>query len=67
MPQFGVADSPDVEVLHINVPVGGSLPLAPQQQTLLSRRLWKQMREGAGDHFIQTLFSNEDGKQELSE
>lgn len=31
--------SPDVEVLHIDIPVGGSLPLTPQQQTLLSRGL----------------------------
>lgn len=42
MPQFGVVDPPDVEVLHVDVPVGGSLPLAPQQQTLLSRGLWKK-------------------------
>lgn len=38
--KWGAADPPDVEVLHIDVPVGGSLPLAPQQQTLLSRSLW---------------------------
>ncbi len=31
--------SPDVEVLHVDVPVGGRLPLTPQQQTLFSRRL----------------------------
>lgn len=46
MPQFGVVDLPDVEVLHIDIPVGGSLPLAPQQQTLLSRGLCKT---GEGD------------------
>ena len=38
-PQCGAADPPDVEVLHVDVPVGGGLPLAPQQQTLLSRGL----------------------------
>lgn len=36
---WGGLYSPDVEVLHIDVPVGGSLPLTPQQQTLLSRGL----------------------------
>lgn len=39
MPQVGIAHPPNVEVLYIDVPVGGSLPLAPQQQTLLSRGL----------------------------
>lgn len=42
MPQFGVVHPPDVEVLHVHIPVGGSLPLAPQQQTLLGRGLWKK-------------------------
>jgi len=42
MPQLGVVDPPDVEVLHVDVPVGGGLPLAPQQQTLLSRGLWEK-------------------------
>ena len=31
--------SPDVEVLHIDIPVGGSLSLAPKQQALFSRCL----------------------------
>lgn len=39
LPQSGAVDQPDVEVLHVDVPVGGSLPLAPQQQTLLCRGL----------------------------
>lgn len=38
-PQSGAFDQPDVEVLHVDVPIGGSLPLAPQQQTLLCRGL----------------------------
>lgn len=42
LPPLGVVDPPDVEVLHVDVPVGGSLPLAPQQQTLLSRGLWRR-------------------------
>lgn len=37
---FGVVYPPDVEVLHVHVPVGGSLPLAPQQETFLSRCLY---------------------------
>ena len=41
-PQLGGVDPPDVEVLHVDVPVGGSLPLAPQQQTLLGRGLCEQ-------------------------
>lgn len=45
MPQVGIAHPPNVEVLYIDVPVGGSLPLAPQQQTLLSRGLWKSWEE----------------------
>ena len=28
-------DKPEMEVLHVDVLVGGSLPLAPQQQTFL--------------------------------
>ena len=33
---------PDVEVLDIDVLVGGGLPLAPQQKTLLSRGLCRE-------------------------
>lgn len=43
-PQYGVVDPPDVEVLHIDIPVGGSLPLAPEQQTLLGRSLCMNIR-----------------------
>lgn len=39
IPQLGTVHPPDVEVLHIHIPIGGSLPLAPKQQTLLSRGL----------------------------
>ena len=41
-PLGGAVHSPDVEVLHVDVPVRGSLPLTPQQQTLLSRGLWRR-------------------------
>lgn len=56
-PQFGAVDPPDVEVLHVDVPVGGSLPLAPQQQTLLGRGLCR-VREGGGERFRNEFDAN---------
>ena len=40
-PQSVAVGPPDVEVLHVDVPVGGSLPLAPKQKTFLSGGLWR--------------------------
>lgn len=38
--------SPDVEVLYVDVLVGSRLPLAPQQKTLLSRGLCREGGRG---------------------
>lgn len=35
--------SPDMEVLDIDIPVGGSLSLTPQQQTFFGRCFWKEL------------------------
>jgi hypothetical protein len=33
---------PDMEVLDVNIPVGGSLSLAPQEETFLGRCFWRR-------------------------
>lgn len=37
-----VKNLPDMEVLYIYIPVGGSLSLTPQKQTLLGRCFWQK-------------------------
>lgn len=44
--------SPDVEVLHVDVLIRGGLPLAPEKEPFLGRRLCKTHKDG--EHRLET-------------